>query len=72
MSNTIHDMSFEEAYDALQTVITKLESGDLPLDESVTLYERGQKLSARCQHLLDNAESRIQQLNNNGSLTDVG
>jgi exodeoxyribonuclease VII small subunit len=71
MSNTINDMSFEEAYDALQTVITKLESGDLPLDDSVTLYERGQKLSARCQHLLDNAELRIQQLNDDGSLIDT-
>ena len=71
MSNTINDMSFEEAYEALQNVITKLESGDLPLDDSVTLYERGQKLSARCQHLLDNAELRIQQLNDDGSLMDA-
>jgi exodeoxyribonuclease VII small subunit len=67
---TINDLSFEEAYEELQQVITQLESGELPLDKSVTLFERGQKLSARCQHLLDTAELRIQRLHDDGSQTD--
>ncbi len=67
---TINDLSYEAAYDELQQVISKLESGDLPLDDSVTLFERGQKLSARCQHLLDTAELRIQRLHDDGTQTD--
>lgn len=61
--NDIHALSFEQAYAALQEVVEKLESGDLPLEEAMTLYERGKALSARCQQLLTTAELRVQQLN---------
>jgi exodeoxyribonuclease VII small subunit len=69
MTNT-NELSFEQAYEALQQIIQKLESGELSLDESVNLYERGRILSMRCQTLLDNAELRIKQLNADGSLSD--
>lgn len=69
MSNT-NELSFEQAYTELQAVIEKLESGELSLDDSVTLYERGRHLSLRCQKLLDNAELRIQQVNQDGTLSD--
>ena len=61
MSN-INELSFEEAYAQLEDVIGKLESGELSLDESVTLYEQGRQLSAHCQDLLDKAELRVRQV----------
>ena len=69
MNNT-NELSFEQAYAELQAVIQKLESGELSLEESVTLYERGRLLSMRCQMLLDNAEMRIKQLQEDGSLSN--
>lgn len=63
------EMTFEEAYEELVQVIEKLESGELMLEESVELYERGSRLSARCQQLLDNAELRISTLESDGTLT---
>lgn len=65
----INELSFEQAYAELQSVIEKLESGALPLDDSVTLYERGRQLSTRCQELLDDAELRVQKLNDDGDLS---
>jgi exodeoxyribonuclease VII small subunit len=67
----ISALSFERAYEELEAVIAKLESGELALEESVTLYERGKQLSARCQTLLDNAELRIQKLSDDGKLTTL-
>lgn len=53
-------MSFEEALRALQTVVRQLEDGEVPLDQSITLYERGEKLRAACQARLDAAQARIE------------
>jgi exodeoxyribonuclease VII small subunit len=55
-------LSFEAAYAELEEIITRLDSGDLPLEDSVALFERGRKLAAHCQSLLDNAELRVSQL----------
>jgi len=41
----INALSFEEAFDELETIVGKLESGELTLEESVTLFERGRQLS---------------------------
>jgi exodeoxyribonuclease VII small subunit len=62
----INELSFETAYAELESIITKLESGDLPLDDSVTLFERGRQLSEHCQSLLDKAELRVSQLTSDG------
>jgi len=67
---TINELSFEQAFDQLEDVITRLESGELSLEESVTLYEQGKQLSARCQELLDSAELRVKKLAEDGTLTD--
>ena len=56
----IADMSFEEALKALQQVVRQLEDGEVPLDQSITLYERGEKLRAHCQARLDAAQARIE------------
>ena len=64
--SAINELSFETAYEELEGIITKLESGDLPLDDSVTLFERGRLLSEHCQSLLDKAELRVSQLTSDG------
>ncbi len=55
----LSQLSFEAAYAELDAIIMQLESGELPLDESVTLFERGRALADHCQTLLDNAELRV-------------
>lgn len=59
-------MSFEEAMKGLEQIATELEKGDLNLDESVTKFEEGMKLSKTCSEILENAEKRISILIKNG------
>jgi exodeoxyribonuclease VII small subunit len=61
--NDMDGLSFEAAYAELERIIAQLDTGDLPLEDSVTLYERGKQLSEYCQRLLDHAELRITQIN---------
>jgi len=67
MSN-INELSFEDAFQELEKIVTKLESGELNLEDSVNLFERGRQLSARCQQILDGAELRVSQLTEDGGL----
>ena len=53
---------FEALYERLQQVTTRLESGELSLDDSLALYDEGMRLAARCQALLAEAEQRIEVL----------
>jgi exodeoxyribonuclease VII small subunit len=64
--NAINELSFEAAYAELEDLIAKLESGALPLAESVAVFERGRMLAERCQTLLDEAELRVNQLTDDG------
>jgi exodeoxyribonuclease VII small subunit len=54
--------SYERLYAQLQEVVSRLEQGELPLDETLQLYEQGVRLAAACQRLLDTAELRVQAL----------
>jgi exodeoxyribonuclease VII small subunit len=58
----IAGMSFEQALKALEEVVRQLESGDVPLDESIGLYERGEQLRRHCQARLDAAQARIEKI----------
>jgi exodeoxyribonuclease VII small subunit len=58
----IADMSFEDALRGLEEVVRGLESGEVPLDATISLYERGEKLRAHCQARLDAAQARIEQV----------
>lgn len=60
--SNIDKLSFEEALARLTELVEKLESGQLPLEESVAAFEEGVKLSRRCESLLDGAEQRLQVL----------
>jgi exodeoxyribonuclease VII small subunit len=55
-------MSFEDALRALEDVVRKLEGGDVPLDDSISLYERGEQLRKHCQARLDAAQARIEKI----------
>ena len=58
----IETLSFDDALADLQRTVTELESGGQPLEASITLYERGVALQARCERLLSEAELKVQQL----------
>jgi exodeoxyribonuclease VII small subunit len=58
----IGELTFEQALRALEDVVRKLESGDVPLEESIGLYERGEELRRHCQARLDSAQARIEKI----------
>ncbi len=60
--NDIQNMNFETAFTALQENVAKLEGQDLPLDQSLALFERGQELAKRCAELLEKAELKVREL----------
>ena len=70
METTIKD--FEGAIAELETIVKKLEEGDLPLEKSLELYERGVQLSRFCHARLEDAEKRIEILNERGELKPAG
>ncbi|MBV0913603.1 exodeoxyribonuclease VII small subunit [Anianabacter salinae] len=55
----VEEMSFEEAMKALEDVVGRLESGDVPLEDSIKLYERGAALKKRCETKLKEAEEKV-------------
>ena len=59
---------FEAAIAELETIVKKLEEGDLALEQSIALYERGVQLSRFCHAQLEQAERRIEILNERGEL----
>lgn len=52
-------MDFEKSIEELETIVAKLEKGDLNLDDSVKEFEKGMKLSSQCNKILEDAEKRI-------------
>lgn len=61
-NSDIAALSFEDALRALEDIVRKLEGGDVPLDSSIALYERGEKLRQHCQARLDAAQLKIEQI----------
>jgi exodeoxyribonuclease VII small subunit len=53
------ELTYEQARDELVSVVQRLESGGVPLDESLKLWERGEELAAICQRWLDGARARV-------------
>ena len=54
--------SFESGLQELEQIVKEMESGDLPLERALELYEKGMKLSERCRKQLEEAETRIEML----------
>ena len=55
-------LTFEKALAELEQIVQKLEGGAVPLEESVTIYERGEALKRRCEELLRQAEARVEKI----------
>ncbi len=55
----IEEMSFEDAMRELEVVVGHLEAGDVALEDSIRLYERGARLKERCQRTLESAEAKV-------------
>ena len=53
------ELGYEEARDALTEIVAKLEAGNLTLEESLTLWERGEQMAAICRDRLDGARARL-------------
>ena len=58
----IKRMTFEEALAALERIVGDLERGDVPLDRSIRIYERGEKLKNHCDRLLSAAEDKVEKI----------
>ncbi|MCG3269047.1 exodeoxyribonuclease VII small subunit [Loktanella sp. D2R18] len=59
MTTPVEEMSFEDAMKELEAVVGQLERGDVALDQSIALYERGAALKARCEAQLKAAEEKV-------------
>ncbi len=59
---TVAEMSFEEALSALEQVVGQLERGDVALEQSIALYERGAALKAHCAARLKEAEEKVEKI----------
>ncbi len=67
-------LSFEQAMTQLEQIIHQIETGEIPLEQSITRYEQGAKLITHCRAVLDRAEKKIRELGvtSDNALEDVG
>ncbi|MDP5220435.1 exodeoxyribonuclease VII small subunit [Ruegeria sp. 2205SS24-7] len=68
----VDQMSFEQAMKELEIVVSQLERGDVALDQSITLYERGALLKKRCEDELKRAEEKVAAITLDGDGTPTG
>ena len=61
-NNDVTKLPFERAIEELESIVKRLEEGKVPLEESVTIYERGEALKRRCEDLLRQAEARVEKI----------
>ena len=66
---SLEELTYEAAFAELESIVSALEDEQRPLEESMSLYERGQALVKRCAELLDGAELKVKKLSG-GELTD--
>ncbi len=68
----VSEMTFEQAMKELETVVDQLERGDVALDASISLYERGAALKKRCEDELKRAEEKVAAITLDGDGNPVG
>jgi len=71
MVEKIEEMAFEMALQALEETVALLEAGNLTLEESLRLFELGQKLATHCNALLEEAVLKVEQLTADGEIVSV-
>lgn len=62
LGEDIKALTFEQALEALERIVDDLERGDVPLDQSIRIYERGEALKAQCDRLLKAAEDKVEKI----------
>lgn len=65
------ELSYEESFNKLQEILENLEAADLPLEDSLKLYEDGVKLASLCGVMLEEAELRVKKWQPDGNLTEL-
>ena len=65
-SKKMQELTYEAAFTELEKIVAALEGESRPLDESISLYERGQLLAQHCATLLEKAELKVHQLSGDG------
>ena len=60
--DAVGQLSFETALAELESIVERLEAGKVDLEESIAIYERGEKLKKHCEQLLKSAEARIEKI----------
>ena len=71
METDVKKLSFELALQELEETVLRLERGELTLEESLALFERGQQLAARCNAELESAALKVEQLTADGEIVDL-
>jgi exodeoxyribonuclease VII small subunit len=61
-NDDVRAMSFEQALEALERIVDDLEKGDVPLEKSIAIYERGEALKRHCEQLLRTAEAKVEKI----------
>lgn len=72
MEEPIETLSFEGALKELERIVSRLENGDTPLEDAITLYERGDRLRQQCAGRLDAAQARIEAIRLDGDGRPAG
>lgn len=68
----VGSMSFETAMKELEQIVTKLEAGEVELEESIAIYERGEALRTHCDGLLKKAEAKVEKITLNADGKPAG
>ena len=71
-STDMDNLSFEAALAELEVIVRALEAGDEPLDKSIDLFQRGEKLKSHCEARLKSAQARIEQITLDGDGKPTG
>lgn len=67
----VASLSFEEAFQELEAIVSRLETGDLTIEGALALFERGQQLAAHCSMILETAGLKVEQLTSEGEIVEV-
>ncbi len=66
----ILEMSFEQALAELEEIVASLEAGDVELEESIAIYQRGNQLKTYCENKLKDAQAKIEKITENGDAVE--
>ena len=67
IDEAIRALSFEQALSELESIVERLETGDVALEESIEIYQRGAQLRAYCDEKLKSAQARIEKITGDGN-----